>query len=137
VQTCTGEAFTLSAPTRGAYAGETVFITSADYLAEARCAFLPAQAVRGIALFTDGLEAVALELATMRAYGPFFKPLFAFAASAKAGKAEALESFLGSERLGERSDDDKTLVMAARSPSASRMQAIRSSSAARVQETRS
>jgi hypothetical protein len=64
---------------------------------------------------TDGLQLVAFDLSTGMPHAPFFTPFFAFAAGD--GDAEQLAEFLGSERVGERTDDDVTLVVAALVPS--------------------
>lgn len=103
----------LTVPDHGEYLNETVFVTSSDYLERAQYATYRHDGLRGVALLTDGLEMLALDLATNAAHAPFFAPLFAFAAVPDATEEE-LTAFLDSERVCARTDDDKTLVLAVR-----------------------
>ncbi len=101
----------LTVPCHGPYAGETTFLTSADYLKTLSVCCLPSAEVDALALLTDGLEPVALQGDTP--FAPFFEPLFAFA-QRDPDAARRLEAFLTSERLARRSHDDKTLLLAVR-----------------------
>jgi hypothetical protein len=101
----------LTRPEHGEYLNETVFVTSAAYRERAQVAVRPRDVLCGMALFTDGIETVALHLATGEPHPPFFAPLFAFAADSAATEEE-LVSFLASPRLCARTDDDKTLLLA-------------------------
>jgi hypothetical protein len=105
----------LTAPTSGEFANETVFLTSPGAVAAAQRAAWRGQA-RHLAVFSDGLQALALKLPARTPHEPFFAPLFAFAAEAgDAGDAEAqLRAFLSGPRVTARSDDDITLVLATR-----------------------
>ena len=105
----------LTAPTSGEFANETVFLTSPGAVAAAQRTVWRGQA-RHLAVFSDGLQALALKLPERTPHEPFFAPLFAFAAQAgDHGDAEAqLRAFLSSERVTTRSDDDITLVLATR-----------------------
>lgn len=107
----------LTTPFRGNYASETVFLTSDAFLEHASCQVIPSEKVTGLALLTDGLEPVAFDLSTDEPFAPFFKPLFDFAANSKDAYARNLEltSFLNSEPLQERTQDDKTLILAVKS----------------------
>ena len=71
---------------------------------------------RHLAVFTDGLQGLALKHPARTPHEPFFAPLFAFAAEARdAHDAEAqLAAFLSGPRVTARSDDDITLVLATR-----------------------
>lgn len=104
----------LTAPLHGEYANTTVFLTSPTALETAQFGLHPAAAY--LALFSDGLQRIALEMATGMPFAPFFQPLFRFVASeADADAAQAqLTAFLSSPRVQERSDDDITLALAAR-----------------------
>jgi hypothetical protein len=97
---------------RGEYLNETCFLTSSGWLAEARTAVVPAAGVDAVAGMTDGLQLLAFDLAAGTPHAPFFEPLFAFAADA--GAVGDLEAFLGSDRVGSRTDDDVTIALAAR-----------------------
>jgi hypothetical protein len=99
---------------KGEYLNETVFLTSDGWLDALRVETVSADGVDAIAVLTDGLQLVALDLATGLPHAPFFAPFFSFVADD--GDVAQLESFLGSERVGERTDDDVTLVVAARVP---------------------
>jgi hypothetical protein len=73
------------------------------------------------ALLTDGLQTIALNYQQHTAYEPFFKGLFAPLRTAEEGcsreLSESLAAFLASPRVNEKTDDDKTLVLASRSDS--------------------
>lgn len=106
------------APDRGEYANETSFLVEKD--AAERIRFWgDARPVRAVAVSTDGLLRLAMELPAFAPYPPFFASLFAFAAHADDPQAahEHLRDFLASGRINERTDDDKTLVVAHRWPS--------------------
>jgi hypothetical protein len=110
-----GEMIASSAPIKGEYANETVFLTMDD--APAR---LEVQAMReparALMLISDGLIRLALKLPDYAPHLPFFQPLVAFASNASdaAGANTQLADFLSSERVNARTDDDKTLVLAVR-----------------------
>jgi hypothetical protein len=120
-------------PYHGEYVGETVFITSPSYLEHASVKVLARASLRGLAVMTDGLEAVAIQQpqnhdqhGCARQHVPFaefFEPLFAFATNpvhsattnpvhSATTKSQQLTAFLTSDRLSARSDDDKTLILA-------------------------
>jgi hypothetical protein len=64
------------------------------------------------------LQAIALNYQQQIAHEPFFKGLFAPLRTAQEGCArelsESLAAFLSSPRVTEKTDDDKTLVLASR-----------------------
>lgn len=100
-------------PQSGEYANSTNFLTSplfGDHLE-----FVSTDAVcSDIALMTDGLERLALRFDSQTPHIPFFEPFFRAIRAAEdfTGLNAALESFLASAPVRERSDDDKTLVLA-------------------------
>lgn len=100
-------------PNHGEYLNETLFLTGDDPLAGAQFAIQPIADVRAVALLTDGLQALALLLADNTPHAPFFAPLFAHATQADED-ATQLTAFLDSARVAERTDDDKTLLLAVR-----------------------
>jgi hypothetical protein len=72
-----------------------------------------------VSVFSDGLERLALDLAAKQPFAPFFDSIISpVAGSALIGKdidlSSKLDSFLGSDGINRRSDDDKTLVLAVR-----------------------
>jgi Protein phosphatase 2C len=97
----------------GPYVNVTHFITDPNYYEFANYRSLPAVDVQGVALLTDGLQLLASDGTAHEPYPPFFKPLFAFASRTDATNEE-LEAFLTSDRVCQRTDDDKTLVLAVR-----------------------
>jgi hypothetical protein len=87
---------------------------AAALLAQRR--FSPLRPVDQVALFSDGLLTLALNVDENQPYAPFFTPLFAFAKEAtdEAQATQALATFLDSERVNQRTHDDKTLVLVTR-----------------------
>lgn len=105
----------LSVPQRGEYANEAYFLTMPDAL-DAVDVSVHIMDARAVALSTDGLLRLALKLPEYAPHTPFFTPLFNFVIQAKdeALATEQLHEFLNSPRVSARTDDDKTLVLAAR-----------------------
>ncbi len=101
-------------PQVGQYANSTWFITSRDMeeVLEVRCG----EPVDELAVFTDGLQMMALHFASRSAHQPFFEPLFAvLRGSANPEELGGpLRAFLDSPAVNERTEDDKTLVLAIR-----------------------
>ena len=104
-------------PQRGEYANEVMLLTMRNALNRFEVRVLPRQ-VHALAVTSDGLLRLATKLPHYDPFPPFFAPLFDFTAKAKDGDqaATALAHFLQSERVNARTDDDKTLVLAARLP---------------------
>jgi hypothetical protein len=105
--------FLAAAPQRGEYANEVALLTSPQAVAGATIASFQT-GIRSVAVSTDGLLRLAVRLPSHEPHAPFFRPLFAFVsetADAVAADAE-LARFLISARVTERTDDDKTLVLA-------------------------
>lgn len=110
-------------PQRGEYENLTYFTTDdaaqeyADFLARDR-------RVDEIALFTDGLQRLALRYESRAPHTPFFRPMFAPVRSAppgfSCGLSKDLGRFLDSDRINGFTDDDKTLVLATRRNSVER-----------------
>ncbi len=104
-------------PQTGEYASSTFFLTGEGL--EERLAFRSlGQRVDELALFTDGLQPLALHYASRAVHSPFFAPMFASLRQSVA--PEELESplreFLKSKPVTDRTDDDKTLMLATRLP---------------------
>ncbi|MGE5375664.1 MAG: PP2C family serine/threonine-protein phosphatase [Bacteroidota bacterium] len=104
---------------RGEYANETNFLTQDDALDLIAIQVIDEQ-VRELAVMSDGLTRLALKRPGNEPHPPFFKPLFAFVGSSASANDPArangaLMEFLSSPRVCERTDDDKTLVLARRS----------------------
>jgi hypothetical protein len=106
---------TISAPERGEYANEVVSLTAADALGHVRFS-VRHESVKGIALLTDGLQNLCINAATAEAFKPFFHPFFeAVVDEIDTQKtSEDLATFLGSEPVSSKTDDDTTLVIIGR-----------------------
>jgi len=105
-------------PQSGEYANCTWFVTDEEVADRVQLAV--AEGVHEVALLSDGLQALALRFVSREAHGPFFEPMFA----RLRGEPEAepgqllveLRAFLDSPPVNQRTDDDKTLVLATRLP---------------------
>lgn len=105
-------------PQHGEFANTTTFITS-DRAAQAMDFEAHRAPVDEIALFTDGLESLVLHKASRSVHGPFFDSMFASVRKSAASGVDdplsrALGDYLSSARINERTDDDKTLILASR-----------------------
>jgi len=104
-------------PEKGEYANQTFFATDTGAGLHLQHETVPYQ-IHEIALFSDGLERLALHMETQTAHTPFFKPMFVPLHKASDGYAETLSSsldqFLSSKRVQDQTDDDTTLVLATR-----------------------
>jgi hypothetical protein len=102
-------------PASGEYANQTSFLTGPDLEAELMLDEVDGPIDR-LALFTDGLQRLALHEATRSVHVPFFAPLFDRLAGVEdAATLEApLRKWLSSDAVNQRTDDDKTLVLAMR-----------------------
>lgn len=102
-------------PEQGEYANTTFFVTGPDAVDRLKVE-LCSVPLLDIALFTDGLQHLALRYESKTAHGPFFAPMFTRLRTEEhwLGLGEPLKQFLGSEAVGERTDDDCTLVLASR-----------------------
>ncbi len=105
----------LSKPHHGEYASTTYFVTD-DPQPTLRIGRCPNQ-FNAIAVFSDGIENLVLDSVTGAASAAFFtpmaKPLDTSTATGRdCALSRSLASFLASDRLNERTDDDKTLIVA-------------------------
>jgi hypothetical protein len=104
-------------PDRGEYANTTHFITQEDSVEHLQFDSVRREIVE-VALLSDGLQAIALNYREQSAHEPFFRGLFSPLRAVGEGRCDALsqslESFLSSSRVNEKTDDDKTLVLATR-----------------------
>jgi hypothetical protein len=109
-------------PQHGEFANETSFITdenAPDILRE----HFEAQPrhVDEIAIFTDGIEGLILDFQSRAAHTPFFQTLFGWlvtmdtaAPNEEIPESRPIAQYLGSTEINERTDDDKTLILATR-----------------------
>lgn len=102
-------------PQSGEYINTTNFVTDPRWPSNFEFAWHE-QPIDEVALLTDGLQMVGMNFAQRQAHGPFFAPLFQ-SLRRQADAAELvgpMRAFLESPQLAERTDDDKTLVLATR-----------------------
>lgn len=102
-------------PDSGEYVNTTTFITSPDYRERVKF-YVTERTYSGVALFTDGIERLALQFDTMTPHTPFFAPLFQALRTLDHWQTleDQLGSFLISDSVCSRSDDDKSLILATR-----------------------
>jgi hypothetical protein len=104
-------------PEPAEYANATDFLTD-EHFADVIRFETTADPVVEVAAFSDGLQRLALQFAERTAFAGFFTPLFG--ALRGVDDPETLRKpfgeFLDSGRVNERTDDDKTLVIAVRRP---------------------
>jgi serine/threonine protein phosphatase PrpC len=110
----TGNLTALTVPDSGEYINETCFLTSPTALDSVQVNVWR-QDITNIAILTDGLQMLAINMAVGLPHKPFFIPLFDFVANAQElkGAKEQLVKFLRSEKITQRTDDDLTLIIAA------------------------
>ncbi|MFA5221128.1 MAG: PP2C family serine/threonine-protein phosphatase [Methanoregula sp.] len=115
----TGEYETIFWPEQGEYANTTYFITDAAFLDHVRI-LCTGSSPEEIALFTDGLQNLVLSFSAKKAHAGFFKPLFDAIRNNRDNTlmdlSSHLEHFLNRNEINDRSDDDKTLILAVRFP---------------------
>jgi serine/threonine protein phosphatase PrpC len=103
----------LTTPQSGEYINETTFLISPDALEKAQVTVWRG-APKHLAVFSDGLQMLALKMPDGTPHAPFFSPLFRFVANVtnEVQAQEQLAAFLCSPRITERADDDLTLLLA-------------------------
>lgn len=101
-------------PMNGEYVSSTYFTTDSGAVETMRTVSLNCS-VKRAAILTDGLERLALDMASKTPFAPFFKPLFDTLEKIDSEQLDvaekALIGFLDSEKVNSRTDDDKTLVL--------------------------
>lgn len=107
----------ISWPDHGEYASMTYFVTD-DPPVRSRINDHPHE-ISALALFSDGLEQLVLDLRAGQPHGPFFDSIIApVVGSSSTGKdrdlSRKLTRFLGSDEVNHRTEDDKTLILAVR-----------------------
>lgn len=102
-------------PMTGEYANMTNFVTDENAIDVLTVVALPARPEK-VAVFSDGIQRLALNIPTNTAHAPFFTPFFTVLATASAAQEDHLQAelarFLQSQAVNERTDDDKTLALA-------------------------
>jgi len=100
-------------PQSGEYANSTNFLTAKNFQDHLEFLAITSE-ISDLALFTDGIERLALLFDCQTPHPPFFEPLFQTLRSTDAPEDLSKDfcHFLESDSVAERSDDDKTLVLA-------------------------
>jgi hypothetical protein len=107
-------------PQHGEFANQTNFVTQENALEilefelEYRCIY-------EVSIFTDGIERLVLDLQEKTAHKPFFRPLFRWLVQTEAApvddaipSSQVVVRYLASKQINDRTDDDKTLILASR-----------------------
>jgi len=103
-------------PDTGEYANMTYFITEKQALSHLHVKIISAPPIEEVALFSDGLQRLVLSFLNKNVYTPFFDSIFStlrkrpFFHYKELNKS--LEHYLNSKVVNDRTDDDKTLVLA-------------------------
>ncbi len=105
-------------PQHGEFANTTNFLVSPDAL-ESLGFELTLRSIREFAVFTDGIENLVLHKASRTVHEPFFNSIFRAVRSSPGEGPDAalsmeLEKYLSTPAITERTDDDKTLILATR-----------------------
>jgi hypothetical protein len=104
-------------PDSGPYANMTYFVTEEDALAHLHVTITDAH-IDEVALFSDGIQRLALSFEQCTPHTPFFEPMLNVLRTQNPFECEALDHqlarFLSGPQINQRTDDDKTLVLATR-----------------------
>jgi hypothetical protein len=104
-------------PDRGEYENTTYFATQATFIEQLNFALIEGQ-ISEVALLSDGLQRLALNYQTQRPHQQFFRGFFPTIKKTKISNLSRLEQqlseYLDSPKINDRTDDDKTLVLAVR-----------------------
>jgi hypothetical protein len=105
-------------PNNGEYQNTTSFLVDDRNLANLKVV-IAEERTDEVAMFTDGLQMLALNMETRAVHQPFFTDLFKYLRMAdEPGKVATLNNkladYLNSKQINDRTDDDKTLFLATR-----------------------
>ena len=102
-------------PAETLYVNETDFLTDDDAAAKIRFESVE-ETVEDLILFSDGIFPVAVNYQTNQPHAPFLKPMLAPLRNGNPpdGLNAKLENFLASSKINEKTDDDKTIILASR-----------------------
>lgn len=105
-------------PERGEYANTTTFLSEDRVAEHIQHAAVP-YGIDEVAVLTDGIQSLVLDYKENAAHAPFFSRMMApLRARPDAGHIDSLSSalaaYLDSSPINDRTDDDKTLILASR-----------------------
>ena len=102
-------------PMSGEYANMTYFVTDEDATTHVQTRAFPS-GLKNLAVFTDGVQRLAINMAANTPHAPFFAKFFQVLSQAALEDEEMLQdallAFLSSEPVSAKTDDDRTLVLA-------------------------
>ena len=106
-------------PSESEYVNATEFLTDETAVESLRFVRI-AEKIEDLILFSDGIFAVAVDYQKNKPHEPFLMPMIAPLRNGNSanGLNEKLENFLASPKLNEKTDDDKTIILASRAGSA-------------------
>lgn len=116
VYSCEPDDFRLFAvPQQGEYANTTNFVTDKNASENLQFQYFENR-IEELAIFTDGLQRLAIDFQSKQPHQPFFRSMLAplRAKHPATNLEEKLSAFLNSPKINERTDDDKTLILASR-----------------------
>ena len=102
-------------PSESEYVNTTEFLTDETAVESLRFVLIK-EKVEDLILFSDGIFAVAVDYQNNKPHEPFLMPMIAPLRNGNSanGLNEKLENFLASPKLNEKTDDDKTIILASR-----------------------
>ncbi len=102
-------------PQQGEYANETFFATDEDANDFLEVSYRN-EVFNEVALFTDGIQQLVLNFQTLAINEEFFSQWFQWLREIEDEKSgnQVLKNYLDSPKINERTDDDKTLILAVR-----------------------
>jgi len=102
-------------PASGEYENSTFFATEANAAEHLQHAYVE-QPIDEIALFSDGLQRLVLDFRNRTAPTPFFRSMLSWIRTAGREEplSDRLSEHLSSPLINDRTDDDKTLILATR-----------------------
>jgi len=104
-------------PATGEYDNTTFFATQPDAAEHLQHAYVEGP-IDEIALFSDGLQRLVLDFRNRTAPAPFFRSMLSWIRSAGGEQplSDRLSGHLSAPLVNDRTDDDKTLILATRRP---------------------
>lgn len=102
-------------PEDAEYVNMTNFLTDENAADSLRFVLIEEE-IEDLILFSDGIYAVAVDYQKNKPHEPFLMPMIAPLRNGNSinGLNEKLENFLSSPKLNEKTDDDKTIILASR-----------------------
>ncbi len=104
-------------PQHGEFANSTFFVTM-ENAAEIIQVERRDGAVQELAMFSDGMERLVLDMSAQTVHAPALRPIFGWLEATdpvpNGGPSGVVTAYLNSANVNRRTDDDKTLIMATR-----------------------